>query len=609
MVLACVALSYVAMNVLVGTHLFRDAIGADPGSLLVEYRRAYSLFPGRVHVEGLSIRGRDSSVEWALSIDRCDFTVSLVDLLRRRFHASHVKGDGLALLVRIRKDSVSAEAMSATPRIAGFLDPPLSDVGPPLAPLADADYHLWSVFLDGIEASHVRELWIDTVRYSGDLTVRGSWFFRPLRWLEVGPATVELHPLEVSFGEVEPWAQGVTGAIDVKVHPTDLVSTRGAGVAGQLSVHGDASGDLQLASLLNRLLPETTTAPVTARFNARIGIDHGAILPPTDLALDPFRATVEADGRSFTATLGVEVVAHDRGLASTLVTGTDVRIASGRSLLATAPRVSVRADTRIVDLAHVPPRPFGLHAVAVNVPAVDLPSLAGLTALVRLPAGLSVEGGRGHGSVTLDLDTAGESGAARADIEARSIRAHFEGEAIAGDARLVLRAAARGGAMDVSGTSLMFHTDGDVAAAQWWGGVELTEATLRGVGAPHLRARVSLHAKDASPLAALLASKTSIPKFLLNAVSTSDLQATGDILATPSLVEARAVQVHCDGLDSRFEYVLQGSAAAWALWLDFGLARVSAYQENGSNEITLFDTEPWFAQRVARIRTVERVAN
>jgi hypothetical protein len=351
-----------------------------------------------------------------------------------------------------------------------------------------------------------------------------------------------------------------------------------------------------------------TTAPVTARFSARIGIDHGAILPPTDLALDPFPAAVEADGHSFTATLGIEVVAHDQGLASTRMTATDVRIAGARSLLATAPHVSVRADTRIVDLAHVPPPPFGLYAVAVDVPGVDLPSLAGLTALVRLPAGLSVEGGSGHGSATLDLDTAGETGRARADIDARSIRAHFAGEAIAGDARLVLRAAARGGEMDVSGSSLTFHTDGG-AAAPWWGGAELTEATLRGLRAPHLRARVALHAKDASPLAALLATKTSIPKFLLDAVSTTDLQATGDILATPSLVEARAVRVHCDGLDSRFEYVLQGSTAAWALWLDLGLARVSAYQENGSNEIALFDTEPWFAQRVARIRTVEREAN
>ncbi len=608
MVLGCAALYYAAMNVLVGTHSFRDAISAEPGSFLVEYRRAYSLLPGRVHVEGLYIRGRDSSVEWTLSIDRCDFGVSLLDLLRRRFHASHVEGDGLALRVRLRKDSVSAEAMSATPRIAGFLDPPLSDMGPPPAPLTDADYHLWSVFLDGVEARHVREVWVDTVRYSGDLTVNGSWFFRPLRWLEIGPAAVELHPLDVSFGEVEPWAQGVTGAIDVKVHPTDLVATRGSAMAGQLSVHGDASGDVLLANLLDRLMPEARTAPVTARFNARIGIDRGAVLPPTDVAIDPFPAAVVAEGRSLTATMGVEVVARERGLASTRVTGTDVRIASGRSLLATAPRVSVRADTRIVDLAHVPGPPFGLYAVAVDVPGMDLPSLAGLTALVRLPAGLSVEGGTGHGSVTLDIDTLGESGLARADLEARSVRAHFVGEPIAGDARLVLRAAARGAAMDVSGTSLTFHTDGERTAAQWWGGVELTEATLRGLRAPHLRARVALHAKDASPLAALIAGKTSIPKFLLDAASTTDLQATGDILATPSLVEARAVQAHCAGLDSRFEYVLQGSVAAWALWLDLGLARVSVYRENGSSEIALFDTEPWFAQRVARIRTIEREA-
>jgi hypothetical protein len=50
------------MNVFLRTRLFRDLISADPGSLRVEYASAYSLWPGRIHVEGLSIRGLDSNV-------------------------------------------------------------------------------------------------------------------------------------------------------------------------------------------------------------------------------------------------------------------------------------------------------------------------------------------------------------------------------------------------------------------------------------------------------------------------------------------------------------------------------------------------------------------
>ena len=94
---AAFAAYLVGMNVFLRTRLFRDAITSSSGSLLVEYHSAYSLWPGRIHVEGLTIRGRDSSVEWIIRLDRCDFRVSFAALARRRFHASHVNGDGLSL--------------------------------------------------------------------------------------------------------------------------------------------------------------------------------------------------------------------------------------------------------------------------------------------------------------------------------------------------------------------------------------------------------------------------------------------------------------------------------------------------------------------------------
>ena len=93
----------VGMNVFLRTRMFRGAITSDAGSLRVEYRTAYSLWPGRIHVEDLAIRGRDSSVEWILSLDRCDFRVSFLALARRRFHASHVNGNGLRLRIRLRR--------------------------------------------------------------------------------------------------------------------------------------------------------------------------------------------------------------------------------------------------------------------------------------------------------------------------------------------------------------------------------------------------------------------------------------------------------------------------------------------------------------------------
>jgi hypothetical protein len=86
------ALYLLAMNVFVRTRILRDLISADPASMVVEYTGAYSVVPGRIHVEGLRIRGRDSNIEWILTLDRCDFRVFVADFFHRRFHADQVQG-------------------------------------------------------------------------------------------------------------------------------------------------------------------------------------------------------------------------------------------------------------------------------------------------------------------------------------------------------------------------------------------------------------------------------------------------------------------------------------------------------------------------------------
>ena len=65
----------IGMNVFLRTRLFRNLIGFSPEDMLIDYDSAYSLFPGRIHADGLHIRGSDSKVEWILIIDHCDFAL------------------------------------------------------------------------------------------------------------------------------------------------------------------------------------------------------------------------------------------------------------------------------------------------------------------------------------------------------------------------------------------------------------------------------------------------------------------------------------------------------------------------------------------------------
>jgi hypothetical protein len=202
-------------NVLLRTRLLRYAISGDSTSLRLDYESAYSIIPGRVHLEGLIIRGRGRTVEWLLTLDHVDVAISLFDLLRRRFHATRVRSNGLAIRVRLRLDPVNAtpHVIAALPPIAGFADPPLLDYGPEPPPLTDANYHLWMVDLEDVDVEHVHEVWIQTGRSEGDTRVRGRWLFRPKRWLDVGPATVEANGVDLFYGS-HPLATGLRGAIE-----------------------------------------------------------------------------------------------------------------------------------------------------------------------------------------------------------------------------------------------------------------------------------------------------------------------------------------------------------------------------------------------------------
>ena len=737
LVLVGVALLYlVGMNVFLRTHLFRDAIGADPEMLLVDYTSAYSLWPGSIHAEGLSIRGSDSHVQWILRLERCDFQVSFIDLAHKKFHADHVRGDGLSFRVRRRLDHVTPETMSALPPVPGFLDPPLADVGPPPPPLTDATYNLWSIELDDVVAIRVHEVWVDTVRYSGELEIRGRWVFRPLRWLDVGPATIDAHPLEVSFGMVEPWASGVVGRLDVTVHPFSLVTVPSDDVVDQVSVHGDLAGVVSAANMANRAVDRRgiEIAPAEAPFELRAVVDHGVLRPGTQVRTEPFGIRGKAAGLALQASAQIDLRVGDddvgyadlriaaarvsasgqprarvASIAATLVSrgldlathpfsdpayavevsdaetdslsywssrlpltsairitsgtltasgrlqgairektgkghvtfgvkslavalGSSTAVGSGRGVVCVdgslekervdlsgsevalrevhakvkgvgidAPTLDARARELVVGRAGVTGR------VSVDTPAIQLPSLSAVGALLSLPQDVAIEGGHASVRVRLDVDLARLAGDGEVSMAARDLRLRVGAERMQGDLTVSLSARENGAVTDLSGTQIAFKSVGAAKTLDWWGRVRLRQATLSVRPALRFRTYVSAAAKDGSPLTALVADNTALPAWLIDVVSTKSLEATGELLVTPSVFAVRSVEAHAQGADVGFEFgKIRKEKKEWALLLDLGVALAGVDVADGQTQVLLFGARPWFQAKVALLEAVER---
>jgi hypothetical protein len=183
----------VAVNVFLSTPLFDKVVNATPDAVDIHYARGWSVFPTRIHAKNLSIRGTDSHIEWILRLDEVEFECSLSAILRREFRVTMAQGSGISFRLRFKEESPAATATRARelPDIDSLGPVGLRPSGPPSADeWDDAQWHLWTVSIRGAMAEHVREIWIEDARFTGDADVNGGFYLKPIRSVQVGPVTL-----------------------------------------------------------------------------------------------------------------------------------------------------------------------------------------------------------------------------------------------------------------------------------------------------------------------------------------------------------------------------------------------------------------------------------
>ena len=187
----------------------------------------WSLWPGRVHVRNMRVIFKDHNVQFSVDMAHAFMVLHLTELTKRTFHGSHLRGEGVVYRMRHRVDPWSKHepSVSASPPIPEFSSPAVFEARVPEAPLSDAEYNLWTVHFDDIDA-RVSEVWVQAFRYVGKGRVRGQFQLEPARTLWVGPALLELEPGQLSAGAYRV-ASGMHGQIACIVHPFDVRPVQG----------------------------------------------------------------------------------------------------------------------------------------------------------------------------------------------------------------------------------------------------------------------------------------------------------------------------------------------------------------------------------------------
>lgn len=358
----------VLINVFLSTSLFERIVDNDPVTLDIHYARAWSLWPGRLHARGLSIRASDNNIEWILELDTVRFDVSFVALVQRRFEVDRVRGDGIAMRIRrkLSRGPQHVADIADLPPIAGFPAYSMAPAGPHGLELwDDKHYHLITVRLEHVVATNVRELWIDDVRFRGRAEVSGRFYLKPLRAVDVGPCRATIATGELTRGRSHLVAEDLGGTLAVKADRFDPRRVHG----NQLLRYFDVATDLHATANDLAKMPFGYPIYVSGVVKAsRIGIrvEHGVLAPGTELIVSTPELLAAKDDVIGRATLDLHaIVDAERRLR------VDVRLADGEvvrpdsSELLRVDTIGVHGDAAKLDLADG--TPFGDVHVASEI--------------------------------------------------------------------------------------------------------------------------------------------------------------------------------------------------------------------------------------------------
>jgi hypothetical protein len=398
-------------------------------TVAVHFDRAWSFWPGRVHVEGGRVTMQDRNVQFALVLDSVDVNIDLFALTRRTFHVTSVRGTGVSYRFRhrIEHEAMGLPFVGALPPIPEFNDPPLREFGPPAAPLDEAHYNLWTVHIEDVDVT-AREVWAQMMRYEGEARVVGAFRLRPAKRLWVGPADLEFRGGKLTSGPDEV-LRDMRGKLTVKVDDFDVEPVHGMEpfrfISARLKLAAVVA-NLDAVNFLSGPSPDFEVHDGSGLIDMNVALDHGVVTPETRLVyrmghigVDNAKLPFRLDGEIDLLALGS---ASEPGASLRLaIPRADLVIEKSRRRPPELHDVEVELGSSNADVA----KDFPLTRSEANLGDVVLPELAWLHDLPFLPPrGWRIEHGRGHirGVATLQQPSQAIDGSFSAGFSDASVR-------------------------------------------------------------------------------------------------------------------------------------------------------------------------------------------
>ncbi|WP_437815985.1 hypothetical protein [Sorangium sp. So ce1078] len=600
----------VIINFMLSTKLMARLVSYNPIDVSLFYGSAWSLWPGVVHVKELRLSGADSTLEWAVVLDEVHADIHLTDLLRKKFHAEDVRGEGFMFRMRLLVDPTSerdleAPHIKALPPIPEFTNPPLKPELPPRRDLESSDegYNLWTVHLEGVDTT-LKEVWIQQVRYAGGGRVRGGFFYKPLRSVRVGPIALELRSGEVHLADRV--IARLDADADVTMNTFDPRDIEGLDVFDTTSARVRLDAQLPGLDFIHFFTGEGAEPRIedgSGGLRTNVVVNRGRLEPGSSVSYGTSHLVASASSLRATVAADVDLRVDERGearLAVAVPRATLERPEKGLPPIVVE-RASAVFDAPELHLMRLPPGfSSKLDVVAAAIPdlrwlnadgaAPDAPRFTGGAAFVR--SSLEVDPlGRGTGALSLLMKHGAltwKETRVKGDVKAR----------VALDAANVLGPTATLGKSRIEIKDLAIEHKGE-ALPGWWANIDIDDAK---VGRGRMEAAIRLECKDAMPAVKLLDAEDVIPGWAAGLLTMEGLKASATVKRNASDVDFRLLEAQGGNLAIRGRLTKSdGQEPLGAFLVKSGLLSVGIDLERDGAGVHPLVGDDWVNEKIAAL--------
>jgi hypothetical protein len=612
-VLLCLLeVAYVAgANAVLTSSWARSAVNRKPDKVRLEWTRAWTWFPGVVHVRGLTIRAQTRRVQWYSTTERVRVALDLFPLTLRHFRASSVHGEGVTFLLRRRLDTLPGPAIAPEtwPEIPGLDNPPSRPPDPP------GDKPRWKITIDDSRLDRVKTIWIDSVRFEGEGRAEGK--LRAAIGKEVTIDHASLRMPKASFVVAEKTVVS-EGALDIVV-AIDTFAPRGTTfrklwprMTGELRCAGPVSTYQFLDLFLRRA--EWLGIDGSGPLDFRLVFRRGDLLPgsrveagPGTVAVRVLAHEVRGEGRIHgeveegsppTVRLGVamgDFALSRGGAAAPYVRGT------GFDLLAVSEDNDFREGMPELRLT-------------LELPESRVSRFEVFGDYLPQATGFRLESGSGELQGKVELWTRTMTGTGQISLEGTGVRGSFEGLPVRGDVAVGLHLAPLEGpdtgretpAFALPSARLAFTnvvTGEDPAKRTWSGSVELGDGAVASkplVVSGSFTARL----QDTRPILALVAERSRWVSLCEPFLTLTEVEASGRLRLDEATVSIDDFDMRAEEAEMRADLAFAKSGKSGLLYARRRLIRFAVEIAPAGNTWKIAGARKWFEKRRA-----ERGAN